>query len=218
MKKIIIVLIFVLLCSCAQSPQKLIQGTWETSSTYYGIVERTFTGDTVITKYFYGFDGTHYDKEEIEKYTFIDDILYIDDVAYNYFIYKNKLVLLGNIETEIYTKQIAIKSIAEKRKLLLGHWQGTMIDMTFLDDGKVIIKENDENMNTIYEETYPYEITDRIIIIKETDKQNGFSKIFNDTILQFGSYLYKVNKETLHLKVNHPENCYIIMKCILRKQ
>jgi len=218
MKKIYFVLTLVLLCSCAKSPQKLIQGTWEMSSTHYGLVERTFTGDTVITKKYCGYDGNRYDYEKIEKYTFIDDILYIDDVAYNYSIYKNKLIMLGYYETEIYTKQIKVKSIAENRKFLLGHWQGEILDMTFNDDGTVIIKENDENMNVINEETYSYKITDRIIIIEEKDKKNGFSKNFYQIIIALGSYLYKVNNEFLYLKVNSPEDGNVLLRYILRKQ
>jgi len=208
MKYFFCISFLIFLIGCTQPHSEKIKGTWEMFSDNYGIIEKTFNDETVVTKYYYGWNNP--DFEFTENYTFIDNILFIEAYGYNYHFNDNKLFLLGRNEIEIYTKKTTEKSISEKHKLLTGRWEGDHIEMIFLDNNTVHINECDDDMNIIVNDIYPYELTEKTIIIKEIEKDNNYSKFMNQYILRFGNYLYKLNDKTLILKVFHPENGLII--------
>jgi hypothetical protein len=213
---------------CTNSSRNSIEGTWNEFSDNYGLVERIFQNDHKVITRNYGCGGNP-DYEIIQNYAIIDDILFIEAEAYNYFIFKNKLFLSRRENSNIYTKKESNISVFEQKKLLAGQWKESIPDwvekdyienifeMEFFDNDIVIIKEYDKNKNIIGENTYPYEITDKYIILKNVNQKNSFSEFMNKYILDKGIYLYKINAKTLILKIFYPESGLFI-EMLLRKE
>jgi hypothetical protein len=200
--------------SCTKSPSEKITGTWEMFSDY-GIIEKTFNGDTVVTKHY---DSWYVYDEQTEKYNFIDDILFIESDTYNYYLADNKLFLTWGNRTEIYTRKTAGRPLSETKKLLIGHWEGYNIEMIFMDDNTVHINKYDNNMDVIDDGLYAYELNEITIIIKKIDNENNNSKFMYDYLSRYGRYVYKINNKALILKVMHIEDGLLTQYDLRRKQ
>jgi hypothetical protein len=216
MKNLWVFLIFVFsLTACSNNQEKAFIGSWVTFDSYYGIMEVEFKKDrTMITKYYSS--GKEYENEIKGHYTIIDNILFVTkeyenlDQAYNYFIKNDQLILEGQYnETSIYTRlRKTNRNISEIRKMLTGQWAIPKYNFDFrliFSGDTVNIKEYDDNLNIIGEETYPYELTERYIVFKDIDWENNSIKRFY-RMYMYGLYLYKINNDRLILKGFNPED------------
>jgi hypothetical protein len=224
----LILLVAASLTGCAKHPQNGMEGTWYEFNDNYGLIEKTFQNDVIVIERSYGCGGNP-DWEEKNYYTIIDNILFIGAEAYNYSIIENKLFLSRGDNSRIYTKKENDISVAEQKKLLIGQWKDMAplwmeedsIDhrreMEFLENDLVVVREYNTRKYSIAEGTYPYEITDKYIIIKDMERENKFSEFMNEYILDKGIYLYKLNSDSLILKIFFPESGLFI-EMLLKKE
>jgi len=214
--KYLIVIIAFLLFGCSNNPEKAIIGSWVTFDSYRGISEIEFKKDrTIVETNIIGGEDNH----SIVKgnYTFIDGYLFIsleydNNRNYNYVFLKDKLILSGSyIDPIIYNKLSKKKNnISVSKNNLIGTWTfpDYMLNITLtFTDSHVNIKEYDRESNLTGEENYPYELTDRYLIINNIDYNNNSSSInrFDRRYMRRGIFLYNINKDRLILNTGNGE-------------
>ena len=214
MKKLSLLLLIVISVTACNNPENKIIGTWVTYDSYYGIMEIEFKKDfsLIINNYS---ELENFNNETSGYYTIIDNFLFITkeyetrDTVYNFTFLNDSLILAGGYENFIFKKLKKEKiDIALNKNKLIGQWKFPEykynIILTF-QDNIVNIKEYDENLNIIGENSYPYEITERYIIFKEIDWENNNIKNFYRYYM-YKNYLYNISKNRLILKGFNSEN------------
>jgi len=228
MKKqsILILITIALLTACAPKPENALIGKWQAFDGYYGITQLEFKKDKTITKRFYN-GLPDYDSQVNGHYTVIDGVLFISfryddrDMGYNYFFYKNHLVLssgeFGNITYDRVKK--TNKTAKDSKKMLIGQWKLPEYDykvkLTFTEDN-LNIKGYDDKFTVIWEENHPYEITERSITIKNIDREKNKDNNFYNRKLRINDYLYTINKDNLILKGYNTESGLISSMFLLK--
>jgi hypothetical protein len=226
--KYLIIAALFLLIGCSNKPEKALIGSWVTFDDQWGISEIEFKKDFTLVIKYYG-SGEDYDYEINGYYTIIDGILFIThdfnndntDRAYNYSVLKDRLLLTSNgffyYEHKLYNRvKKTNKSISDIKKMLIGEWafpeykdKDKINTIILFSENTVNIREYDDELNFFGEETYPYEITELYIIIKNIHRENNRIKRFYNYYMRDMDndiFLYKINANRLILKSYNSES------------